>query len=322
MLHGLLTGQVLEAGVIHLPQKTTWTRPHRRDRGCGNQGGPRDSSVGEETGPCHPSACPNPWKCWGGPLRQLRWCLDPVGCQYGARDRTTPSDSAPRASPRATGHKHLTQNDAQQEKSKPRRVPDPRGMGPVPVQQHSEPFQAPGTCRIWSPSRTPWLSAGLPSCTLDTKMPTSLPPASCSPTLLALMKRTTLASALYLPRGRLRSAQRCHARDSTGVTGTVTPTLPRGSSPPAPALLLADAPVLVGISGSGSGTAAVAAVPLHGFQQVCGEGGQVQAAAVAAPLPGQPKYWETRCGSAMAVGQRGHAGAQSPCSALSSPSPT
>lgn len=61
-----------------------------------------------------------------------------------------------------------------------------------------------GTCRIWSPSWMPWLSAGLPSCTPDTKMPTSFPPASRSPTLLAFTNCTILVSGLYLPWGRLQ----------------------------------------------------------------------------------------------------------------------
>lgn len=62
-------------------------------------------------------------------------------------------------------------------------------------------FSAIGTCRIWSPSRTPWLSARLPSCTFDTKMPTSFPPVSRSPKLLAFTNRTTLELVLYLPQG-------------------------------------------------------------------------------------------------------------------------
>lgn len=162
-------------------------------------------------------------------------------------------------------------------------IPSPKRFVPVPLQKRSEPFPCPGTCRIWSPSRTPWLSAGLPSCTPDTKMPTSLPPARRSPALLAFTKCTTLESALYLP-GEPRSAG-----DSTGGHWPCDPNAvleqlpisPRPSPPP-----LADSPVPVCSSGRGAGVGAAAPGPLHGFQQVCREGERLQGTAGAAPLPG------------------------------------
>lgn len=77
----------------------------------------------------------------------------------------------------------------------------------------------------------PWLSAGLPSCTLDMKMPTSFPPASCSPTLLAFTNCTTLESGLYLPKGGCSQ----HGGHTLVVTNAEPPALelPQGRSPSA-----------------------------------------------------------------------------------------
>lgn len=53
------------------------------------------------------------------------------------------------------------------------------------------------TLRIWSPTRRPSSSAGLPSWTLAMKMPTSFPPASRSPTLSPFWKFTITVFGLY-----------------------------------------------------------------------------------------------------------------------------
>lgn len=53
------------------------------------------------------------------------------------------------------------------------------------------------TFRIWSPTRRPSSSAGLPSWTLAMKMPTSFPPASRSPTLSPFWKFTITVFGLY-----------------------------------------------------------------------------------------------------------------------------
>ena len=84
----------------------------------------------------------------------------------------------------------------------------PRGRGGVPgghisrnglgSTQHAHRQPPLLTCRISSPSWMPCPSAGLPACTPDTKMPTSLPPASRSPMFVPLMKWTTRKSGLYL----------------------------------------------------------------------------------------------------------------------------